>query len=284
MSNRISLTERGLAGQLCPMAAVRRRLFLFPGGALFLGPVRDNEAHRHHAIQFVVSPEPFELSVGTRRLRTRCALIAADVEHALDGDHALQNLILLDRESSEAEELSRRLLSNSDFQLVEDDRLAAVAFDIAGDPNEDDCPALRRHVFALLKQCFDLQVAPSKVTEMDGRIVEACRYINEQEDLRAPLEDVADHVGLSEGRFTHLFKEQMGIPLRRYILWLRLRRAIEAAAKLDSLTDAAHAAGFADQAHFTRTFRDMFGLKPGDSLSRARSGVEIRICSGYPHA
>lgn len=29
-----------------------------------------------------------------------------------------------------------------------------------------------------------------------------------------------------------------------------------------SLTEAAHAAGFADSAHFSRTFRRMFGVAP----------------------
>ena len=46
------------------------------------------------------------------------------------------------------------------------------------------------------------------------------------------------------------------------MLWLRLERAVAVFAAGGSLTDAAHAAGFADSAHLSRTFRRMFGLAP----------------------
>ena len=38
--------------------------------------------------------------------------------------------------------------------------------------------------------------------------------------------------------------------------------AVERMADGASLTEAAHEAGFADSAHFSRTFRRMFGLAP----------------------
>jgi AraC-like DNA-binding protein len=72
--------------------------------------------------------------------------------------------------------------------------------------------------------------------------------------------EVAAAVGVSVSRLTHLFTEQVGIPLRRYVLWLRLRMAITEVLAGADLTDAAHSAGFADSAHLTRTCRDMFGL------------------------
>lgn len=43
-------------------------------------------------------------------------------------------------------------------------------------------------------------------------------------------------------------------------LWLRLQRAVELFAAGTPLTEAAHAAGFADSAHLSRTFRRMFGI------------------------
>lgn len=74
--------------------------------------------------------------------------------------------------------------------------------------------------------------------------------------------ELAAAVGLSVSRLTHLFTEQVGIPLRRYVLWSRLRAAIIRVQAGDDLTGAAHGAGFADSAHLTRTTREMFGLPP----------------------
>lgn len=74
--------------------------------------------------------------------------------------------------------------------------------------------------------------------------------------------DLATQVGLSVSRLTHLFTDQVGIPLRRYVLWSRLRLAVMRVQAGDDLTGAAHGAGFSDSAHLTRTTREMFGLPP----------------------
>ena len=47
---------------------------------------------------------------------------------------------------------------------------------------------------------------------------------------------------------------------RPYVLWQRMERAVAEYAAGATLTDAAYAGGFADSAHFSRTFRRMFGL------------------------
>lgn len=74
------------------------------------------------------------------------------------------------------------------------------------------------------------------------------------------LSDVAALVGLSPGRTRRLFVQQTGLPLRTYLLWLRPTRALELFAGGASLTEAAHAAGFSDSAHPSRTFHRMFGI------------------------
>jgi AraC-like DNA-binding protein len=60
----------------------------------------------------------------------------------------------------------------------------------------------------------------------------------------------------------HLFRAGTGLPLRRYALLLRLRAALAVALRGATLTEAAHAAGFSDSAHLSRTFREHFGLPP----------------------
>ena len=66
----------------------------------------------------------------------------------------------------------------------------------------------------------------------------------------------------SESHFRHLFVSGTGSSFRAYLLWLRINLAIDAAMAGASWTDAAHAAGFADSAHLTRTHKRMFGIEP----------------------
>jgi AraC-like DNA-binding protein len=97
-------------------------------------------------------------------------------------------------------------------------------------------------------------------------------------DRKAPIRVIADEIGLSESRFIHLFKEQVGIPFRRYLLWLRLVEAIELVLDGVSLTTAAHTAGFADSAHLSRTFRRMFGITPSYILKNSQF-IQVISCT-----
>jgi AraC-like DNA-binding protein len=86
-------------------------------------------------------------------------------------------------------------------------------------------------------------------------------------DRSLSLNAAATGVHLSPGRLRHLFVEQTGLAFKTYLLWLRLVRAVEVYSEGYSLTEASHAAGFSDSAHFSRIFRRTFGL-PATTLTR----------------
>lgn len=58
-------------------------------------------------------------------------------------------------------------------------------------------------------------------------------------------------------------------------VWLRLQQALAEIARGSNLTEAAYAAGFADSAHLSRSFRQTFGIAPNVLLHPALS-VEAR--------
>ncbi len=72
----------------------------------------------------------------------------------------------------------------------------------------------------------------------------------------------------SGGRARRRFVRDVGLPIRTFQLWRRLLVAVAASARLDA-TSAAHLAGFADLAHFSRTCRRMLGYSP----TALRSGL-----------
>jgi AraC-like DNA-binding protein len=97
---------------------------------------------------------------------------------------------------------------------------------------------------------------------IDKRIRKAMETMREDPAQSHSLESLADSVFLSATRFTHLFKDETGVPIRRYRQWLRFRQAIQQITTGKTMTAAAMQAGFTDSAHFSRAFRSMFGLKP----------------------
>lgn len=73
---------------------------------------------------------------------------------------------------------------------------------------------------------------------------------------------------LSESRFLHLFKAEVGVPLRKFIVWQKIRRAFQTLTEQPQLklTDVALQAGFYDAPHFANYVRENFGLSPSEIL------------------
>jgi AraC-like DNA-binding protein len=102
----------------------------------------------------------------------------------------------------------------------------------------------------------------------NAHIAAALRHMRDEPQRAHRLTTLAARASLSPSRFLHLFKAETGVPLRRYRIWNRMGAAIRSSGEGASLTEAAHAAGFASSAHFSSAFRDMFGMMPSD-LARA---------------
>ncbi|NEU35574.1 AraC family transcriptional regulator, partial [bacterium LRH843] len=65
---------------------------------------------------------------------------------------------------------------------------------------------------------------PLQVLPWDARVLQACHYIQQLvPEQIATVAQVAAYTGLSKSRLMHLFSQQLGISMRRYILWLRIR-------------------------------------------------------------
>jgi AraC-like DNA-binding protein len=111
-----------------------------------------------------------------------------------------------------------------------------------------------------------LAPTPHPSPGIDPRVARARAALGSAPGRRLPLAEVAATVLLSPSRLAHLLSDEMGMPARRYLLWLRLRDAVGQLTHDVSITEAAHAAGFADAAHLTRTFRRMLGFPPSAAL------------------
>lgn len=101
--------------------------------------------------------------------------------------------------------------------------------------------------------------------EIDARVSDAIAAIERLLPLgTVRLLDVCRGSPLSIGRLRHLFSSETGIPFQRYVLWCRLRAAFDHLLAGSNITQAAHASGFADTAHFARTIKAMFGIRASD--------------------
>ncbi|WP_028101134.1 AraC family transcriptional regulator [Pseudoduganella violaceinigra] len=239
-----------MRGSVMPPAAWSGSALLAAGFGVFHGTVGAHALHAHSAHQLVVA---FEGEVGvafpTRPMRAAGISIPAGLQHCVCAEQAL--LVYIDPLTPEGAALcapSAMEAQPLDAGLCAKLRLAA-----------GDGQCLR----SVLRDAFGLpQPAPP-----DPRMASVAGA------LRAGLSEgnygrheLAALANISPSRFSHWFVEQTGLPLRNYRKWLRLELALHRLAQGGNLTAAAHAAGFSDSAHLSRTFREMFGMSPAALL------------------
>jgi AraC-like DNA-binding protein len=115
--------------------------------------------------------------------------------------------------------------------------------------------------------------APLGSRHIDARIAVAARRIRDDPATAVPSRELAADAALSESRFLHLFRDELGTSLRRYRMWVRLVHAGTAIAAGANLTDAAMKSGFASPSHLADRFKTTFGLPASQLLG---TGVVIR--------
>lgn len=82
---------------------------------------------------------------------------------------------------------------------------------------------------------------------------------------------LASLVSLSPYQFARVFKASTGVPPHHYVMELRVERAKEMLiAGFLSVTEIAHACGFASSQHMATVFRRMTGITPTEFRRRSR--------------
>lgn len=249
--------------KLADMSTTPFHLFVWPHRLLVTGPSHPSGRHRHHAAQIacgLAGPVAYE-SPHAGLLRSDLLLVPPDTVHSHDAFGSAA-VLYVDAESQEW----ARFPGNGAADLAPlpfSARIRSFACEAAtGD--------------AGAAQCFVDEVLGRALPAGDGMdplISQVCELVRRRLDGRITLAALALAVHRSPSRLAHRFRAATGLPLRRYVLWCRLRAAADAALRGASLTEAAHASGFADSAHLSRTFRATFGIAPSFLFERGRLTV-----------
>lgn len=118
-------------------------------------------------------------------------------------------------------------------------------------------------------------------------ITRARRHLAASVGVRVPLDELAQVAGLSRHHFARSFKAATGLPPHSYQLQLALEHAKRLLAGGLPISQAALDAGFADQSHFSRLFRQFTGATPGQYVLNKPCDnwpCETRPCDTLPKA
>ena len=214
------------------------RLWLAPDFAILHGQLRATASHAHYAHQWMMSlGAPLTVDVAGQRQTVQQLLIASQQPHAI---------------------------------------LAAPSpvLTVYAEPLRLSAAALAQAVSSGCTQSIAKTLqAQARASPLDARVQRALDEVDVLLSGKVRADAVAEAAHLSLSQLERLFTAQLGLPVRRLVLWRRLRLAIRLILLGSNLTQAAHAAGFADAAHFSRTMRSLFGVRADHSLRQLQVSV-----------
>ena len=234
-------------------ARLNGTVFVSAARLLYVGPLVPTARHAHHAAQIVIAPAGVTIvDEADGHIRACAAVIPPRMSHGHGAcDHAA--ILFVDGDDAMGRELSR-----SAQPRCETWRRDTLDVSVPRNIAREAAHAL----VASILSSIDLQ-HPQEPRHPAARRM--CDFLDGEGEV--DLARVSRAAGLSARQMRHAFARDVGLSMRAYLRWKRLRRAIAAVEKGASLSAAAASAGFADSAHLSRVFREMFGMTPTQGLS-----------------
>jgi AraC family transcriptional regulator len=223
------------------------------------------------------------------------------ISHPRGGDQTLVFIPSRHVASQLSERVERAGLGGRRRTLIAPARAQLLAYTFCVDP------WTHRDAFAAdesLLQFFESIVvgeSTDRTTHDDALLRRTLEFVHDTPEPQLSLQSVAAAVGVRASYLTHAFARRTGQPLYRYIMSLKLSRALHRiTATLDDLTRIALDLGFSSHSHLSAAFKARYGTSPSEARGRlgsewtrptqvdARPSIMWRpLCTargGVPHA
>ena len=220
--------------------------------ALHRGAIGDNRPHAHHALQISAARSGLLVDFGDKARAVNGIFISSMRRHSLAPSHDTLSLYL-DAASPIGRWLAGVFGSRADHLESHE---AEALYDLHPNMANDDA------IVSCLRRLSAAQCGQER--SVDARLTQALALLEEELGEPLPLQQLSADISLSEGRLSRLFQQELGLPYRPYRRWRRVYQALLFVQGGANLTEAAIAAGFSDSAHFSRTFRQVFGVRPSE--------------------
>src|SRR5690606_10372921 len=228
-----------------------------------------NRTHRHVAASLLCGLEaPFQLEVQGAWRSSRLALVAPDVPQALDPGDGLVLIAHFDPVTPAWRDLAGHLAAGQDsVDLPFDPDWLPAARALLDAPAIETASAFRARLLARL-------ACPAP--PLDVRILHIATLLRDQLPDKLDVAELSAEIDLSASRLTHLFRDQTGVTLRRFLLHLKTLQLFRHWREGMTVSALAAASGFYDQPHLVRTTREMFDALPSHYMT---GGFSVLDCS-----
>jgi AraC-like DNA-binding protein len=103
----------------------------------------------------------------------------------------------------------------------------------------------------------------TKIGTEKTSVIKAMDYLHDHYKSDISIDELAKFINLSPFYLMRVFQRELGIAPYGYLLNVRLMKAKEALTGIKTIAEVAVENGFYDQSHFTKSFKRVFGVTPG---------------------
>ena len=243
-----------------------------------VGPHWNSGSHHHAALQIVLSDgNPFSIRIdGGQWTSARAVVVNSHVIHEIKDFAGTIVSFSLVPEIKRGLSLQKHVLRGENIRFLENIDKSDILSRLFRSVKERKDSA--RAFYDCEKFIDTLTGFQADTFNFDDRMLSVLDCIQKNIPDHISASTLAKHIHISEDRFLHLFKEQLGLTLRQYILFQRIMTAVREFLEGRSLTEAAHEAGFSDSAHFTRNFVEIFGIRPSQVI-KYKEIYRVNLCN-----
>jgi AraC family transcriptional regulator, arabinose operon regulatory protein len=251
-------SSRHSSAQAANHGLPKDHLYLLPHGVIYTSAsiVTRATSRSSGCILLTAQREPFEVTFGKQTCQQTALAIRPLQERGLRAENCQLVSILVHPTHREYRRF--RAITSPGCQPLDRDAYTAV----------DD----------LLQSAYLGQLSVRQARELLEKVVAiSVRYLPQvrtrdarselihkllQEKWNCQLGDLAQALGVSQDRMSHLFTKVVGLPWRSFQLWQKVSAVGSALGSGRRLAEIAVTAGFSDAAHLSNTWHQAFGAAP----------------------
>ena len=236
-------------------------VYINNGIALFWGDCLKTDIHSHYALQIAILLEgKYKLFIDNREIE-KSVFINSDTPHRHIRQSGKQLSIFIEPESALGGAIRTSCPEN--YRILT--RLKQSDQKREGEKIVEALSSKKlsqEMVENFIREIIPVRIPSRKSDRRIDLLLEKIEIRNRTFPEETSVDQLVAEIPVSPSHLRHLFKNQTGVSIKRYLLWQKVKDGIGYIIEGNNLTTAAFRAGFSDSAHLSRTFREMFGISP----------------------
>lgn len=241
------------------------KIFVSQDYMLFFQNFEETDPHIHTTKHLTISlQEHMNCKLEETQLKCFGYILNSGVVHERYGENAdgQKIIFILEPCSQVAIKIEREILKGKSYQLLEEQMVKKIKEKFGERLKEENVTQ------EMVEQIFDIcHLTGDTPYRLDSRVAQLIKILQEKETITNEIVDNAiSETYLSKSRLLHLFKQEIGVSLKKYLQCLKFFKTWRYLAEGENITEACLHAGFNDSAHYSNFMKQCYGMSTKQEL------------------